>query len=366
MKNIALYEKSNLGTTAIANDFIDIYLKDANEAQIKVYLYLLRFASAANPVSVTAIADLFNYAERDIIRALEYWDRQGLLSLDYDENRNIRGICMNILPLTGKNEAKKENAQPVRKAEPVSAPAASEITGEVKSEAEDEIKGITKPFYAKDKIEEFKNREDVSELVYLAERYLGRLLNSSDLNTLLFIYDKLGFNVELIEYLVDYCVSNDHKNMHYIESTAIKWHEQGVTDIASAKAQTSVFNKDYFAVLRSFGLSGRNPVKNEVDYIRRWKEDFGFDMEIIIEAVNRTMKAIARPSFRYADKILSEWRKKGAKSMTDIERIDAEHLRSRDKAASHTAAAPRPADKFHNFEERTYNYDELEKRFVKN
>ena len=363
MKNIALYEKSNLGTTAIANDFIDIYLKDANEAQIKVYLYLLRFASAANPVSVTAIADLFNYAERDILRALEYWNRQGLLTLDYDEARNIRGICMNRLPLSGKaDETAASQAKPA-------APAVRE-TQEIKETAagaaEETVTAATKPFYAKDAIEEFRNREDVGEMIYLAERYLGRPLNASDLNTLLFIYDKLGFKVDLIEYLVDYCVSNGHMNMHYIESTAIKWHEQGVRDLSSAKAQTSVFNKDYFAVLKAFGLSGRNPVKNEVDYIRRWKEDFGFGMELILESVNRTMKTIARPSFRYADKILSEWKKKGAKSMADVERIDAEHLKVRDKAASHTNAA-RPADKFQKLEQREYDYgEEFEKRYIKN
>ena len=97
MNNIKLYEKRNISTTAVSNIFIDNYLKNANEAQIKVYLYLLR-SSSVGPVSVADMADLFNFTERDIIRSLEYWDKTDLLDLDYDENHTIKGICLNSSP----------------------------------------------------------------------------------------------------------------------------------------------------------------------------------------------------------------------------------------------------------------------------
>ena len=37
-------------------------------------------------VSVSSIADRFNYTEKDIFRALLYWDRHNLISLEFDES----------------------------------------------------------------------------------------------------------------------------------------------------------------------------------------------------------------------------------------------------------------------------------------
>lgn len=358
MKSITLYQKNNSGITSISNYFIDVYMKDANEAQIKVYIYLLRCSGNAEPVSVSTIADLFNYTERDIIRALEYWDRVGIITIDRDEDKSIRGICLN--PIGG--TAPKTAQQPAAPA-PVKAVAPAH---EDAAPSKEVIHKDTKPFYPRERLEKFKAREDVSEMIYIAEKYLGKPLNYSDVNTVLFIYDKLGFKIDLIEYLIDYCVNGGHLSMHYIESTAIAWHEQGIDNVATAKAQTGAFNKDYFSVLHAFGLNGRNPVKNEIDYIRRWKDEFGFDMEIILEAVNRTMRTIARPSFRYADSILSDWKKKNVKGKNDIAKLDADHDKLRDAKVAHpNAQTPQPR-KVSNFDERTYDYSALEEKYFKN
>ena len=41
-----------------------------NDAQLKIYLFLIRRWSANLPTSVTDIADKFNYTEKDVLRAL--------------------------------------------------------------------------------------------------------------------------------------------------------------------------------------------------------------------------------------------------------------------------------------------------------
>ncbi len=372
VNNIALYEKRNSSTTAVSNLFIDTYLKDANEAQIKVYLYLLRNASGNAPVSVADMADLFNFTERDIIRSLEYWGKTSLLDLDYDDSHSIKGICLNsapekisqeksspLNPLKAKAFEARETVGPQIPEKAVNQPAP------VLQSGGDNEQDVTRHFYTRAQIEEFRNRTDVSELTFMAERYFKRPINNSDINSLLYIYDNLHFPVTLISYLVDYCVNRGHVSIHYIEKTAIAWHEQGIRDVEAAKAYSDSSNKDYYTVLKAFGLSGRNPVKAEIDYIRRWQNEFGFDMNIIIEAVNRTMQNISRPSFKYADKILSEWKRRSVKGMPDIERLDQEHSFERGKKAG----TPQPfvqQDKFHNFVERTYDYDELERKLRKN
>ena len=51
--------------TVLSNVFIDEYLKDANDAQLKVYLFLVRRLQAGDPVSISDMADRFNHTEKD-------------------------------------------------------------------------------------------------------------------------------------------------------------------------------------------------------------------------------------------------------------------------------------------------------------
>ena len=38
-------------------------------------------------------------------------------------------------------------------------------------------------------------------------------------------------SAELIEYLIEYCVENGHKSMHYIRKVALSWNEQKIDRI---------------------------------------------------------------------------------------------------------------------------------------
>ncbi len=93
MGQFIFYRDDYADTTVIPNSFIDEYMKDANDAQIKVYLYLLRVMNAGLSTGVSEIADKFNHTEKDVIRALRYWEKAGLLFLLFDESgKNITGI----------------------------------------------------------------------------------------------------------------------------------------------------------------------------------------------------------------------------------------------------------------------------------
>ena len=60
MARIALYKDNYADSTVVSNLFIDEYMKDANDAQLKVYFYLLRMLNAEQAISVSGIADKFN------------------------------------------------------------------------------------------------------------------------------------------------------------------------------------------------------------------------------------------------------------------------------------------------------------------
>lgn len=128
-----------------------------------------------------------------------------------------------------------------------------------------------------------------------------------------------------------------------------------------AREITSQYNKYVFSVLKSFGIKGRNPVPSELAYIKKWTSEYGFTIEIITQACERTMVQIHQPSFEYADKILTRWKDQGVKHPADISRLDDSYQKSRKAAVSRT---PDAKNKFNNFDQRTYDFKDLERKLL--
>ena len=68
MDHLRIYKDNYTDATAVSNIFIDEYMKDANDAQLKVYLYLIRMMNANLPISISDIADKFNHTEKEVLR----------------------------------------------------------------------------------------------------------------------------------------------------------------------------------------------------------------------------------------------------------------------------------------------------------
>ena len=100
MSRLTIYRDDYSDATIVSNQFIDEYMENANDAQIKVYLYLLRMMHANLPTSISDIADKFNHTEKDVVRALSYWEKKNLVRIEYDENGEIvGGIAKFVSPI---------------------------------------------------------------------------------------------------------------------------------------------------------------------------------------------------------------------------------------------------------------------------
>ena len=87
-----LHLPNDSGVTPVENRFIDLYMPSANGEFVKLYLYLLRCAYSGRDLSVSSIADFFDHTEKDVRRALAYWEKLSLLQLQYDEDGNITDL----------------------------------------------------------------------------------------------------------------------------------------------------------------------------------------------------------------------------------------------------------------------------------
>lgn len=365
MVKITLHSDTPNSATSVSNIFIDEYMSDANGEFVKIYLYLLRLMNIPDAsFSISSIADKFEHTEKDIKRALSYWERMHLLRLEYDANENLTGVCLldsasrkpdksscDDLPSGGSSSSSK----PSRAAQEHPFTPEVSVVPEVPK----------KKSYSADDIRNFRQNEAVAELFFITERYLSRTLSATDINTILYLYDVLGFSTDLIEYLIEYCVSKGHTSIRYIEKVALAWADSNISTVAAAKQAAGLHSQSYFTVMKALGISGRNLVPSETSMIEKWKCEYGFTNELIEEACRRTISSIHQPSFEYTDSILNNWHKKQIKNLDDIAKLDAEHQSKKKAATQPTGTAGTSSkNKFNNFTQRSYDYDQLEKMLL--
>lgn len=307
----------------IENDFIDKYMAKANGEYVKVYLLLLRYLNySTTSLSLSEIADSLEITEKDVDRALRYWEREGLLVLSCDSKGALCGLEVGNTTL-----------------------------GESPSIHD---------------IQTFRNRkEDLKETIFFTEQYLGKTLSKTDIDALTYFLDTLNFSVDLIDYLIEYCVDHNHKNMHYIQRVALSWAEQNITTVSEAKASTDLYNQDFYKILNAFGIKGRSAAAVEVKYMKRWTNEYPLSLELVIEACNRTMAKIHQPNFEYTDVILKDWVSKNVQKFEDITALDIQHKDSASKKTN-TNKKGLSKNKLHNFEGRTYDVSELERKLYDN
>ena len=283
-------------------------LKEANESQLKIYLYLLKNGSQ-NP-TVSSIADYFNYSEQDVKRALRFWNEKTTTP------KNPTGG--NIVEFSGR------------------------------------------PVYTKEKIARFMDQPDVSQLMFVAEQYVGRPIKPDEVTVILYIYDALGFPADLVEYLLEYCISNNKKSFRSIESVATEWKEAGVSTLSAAKKLTRHVPKEMKEVMEALGFPpDRQPVEAEVAYVRRWTQRYGYGMDIIGEACKRTVLSTGKPSLRYANSIIKGWYDAKVEKPEDIIALDEDFRKKKTKKKPSSG-------KFNNFTGREYDFEALMKDALKN
>lgn len=396
MAEINLHKKNGTSATEIPNRFIDEYMTNANGEFVKIYLYLLRCMNSPGcSFSISRTADKFDHTEKDIRRALTYWEKMNLLRLEYDGDKSISGIYL----MDPDTAAMEDDMVPLKKAEfllpPVSqdAPYASGMvmafqdkapypdsrqavsieqadypSGQQATAKEEEPPALKKAAkrektsYTPNQLAALKEQEEVRELLFVAESYLARPLSPTDIQSLLYWYDGLGLCADLIVYLMEYCIAGGHSSLHYMEKVALNWKEAGIATVEQAKRSSSSHSKLHYAVMKALGIHGRSLIPAESAYIDKWSKELGFGQDIITEACSRTILNIHQPNFDYTDRILRNWKNEGIRTPSDIKKADASFhaTKTAGKPAKSPAAKTAAANRFNSFPQRTYNLDKLE------
>lgn len=395
--------------TTVSDIFIDQYMPKANGEFVKVYLYLLRATgSGAGIATISEIADHFSNTEADIIRALNYWASEGILQLQTGADGQIIGVNLCSLSVSGMqaaqsniqstvadnaaqnnlqngvvNNATQNNFQnsvvnnAAQNISTVNTRMHDSVVEKLKSQTPDKAASSQKE-YTLDEIKEFRKNPDISELFFIIETYLKHTLSSTDTNMVLYWLDELHFSTDLVEYLVEYCITKGHSSLRYMNKVALGWADAGIKTVDQAKDDAAAHSQIYYSVMKALGITGRNLVDSEVSLINKWVGEYGFDIELVKAACSKTISAIQKPSFEYTDSILANWRKKDVHTLKDVEVLDANFARANKASATGSSQSTNAANgsskpksnnsssknKFNNFNQRNNDYDKLEKLFL--
>ena len=333
--------------TTVSDDFIENYMPTANGDYVKIYLYLLHCVKSGKLISVSGLADLFQFTENDIKRALKYWEGKQLLQLEENLDHEIVGLALTDVPA----------------AAPAVAPAAAQTV--IAAPLEETDSAPEKHSYTANETKAFKDQVEVRQLLFVCEQYLNKQLTRTDIDTLLYFYDQLHFSTDLIEYLVEYSVSKNKRSLRYMEIVALEWHKKGIKTVEEAKLDSKPYAKECYLVLKALGINNHDPLPTEVSFVSRWMNEYGFTIDIILEACDRTIRQIHKPKFEYVDGILKSWKNQGVHHFADIERVSAEH-KTRAVSNAQTKSEKPFTTSLHNFEPHTYNFEELEKKLFIN
>ena len=377
MSYITITTEKNETYSSISNFFIDYYMTSASGEFVKVYLYLVRQLSSREPISVAEIADHFNLTEKDICRAIKYWISQDVMRLNYNDKKEPVGIT--LLPLQDKSHQKSdsmdglsllsmdymvEDNSPAAIAASATTQAASAQTAPVQANTQNisaatdisSVPAHALPLKAAVTPEILRKKQEdgiLSDLIFETEAYFGRPLSMPETESLIYIYDQLDFSQELIEYLIEYCLTMGKASFRYAETVAASWYEKGIDTVEKAKSDSNAYNPFYRKVFSELGIRRGNPTSIESAYIDAWSNEMNFSEDLILLACQKAI--LSKPqsaNFAYVNGILENWHKNGVKSLRDVQQLDLDFMKKKtDNTVKNQTAAARNPNGFANFKQ---------------
>lgn len=268
-----------IGAFPVPSTVVDKYIKLSSAVQLKVLLVCMR--NSSSPIDSDEIAKILDISVSEVDDAILYWSECGILNTE--------------------------------------TPAAK--TAEVKEEIVSQLQKPTREDVAKRGNEDPKIRFLLRE----AQMKFGRNLKTNEASAFVWLCDDLGIDVSVLLLLIEYAVSENKKNISFIEKTAIKWKDNGVETLIDAENEIKKAAQNKLAVSvvwKAFGIDARKPSDKEQEYCNTWVNEWGISSELLLRAYNICIDNKAKLVFQYINTVLENWRKKGYKTVADI--VDGE------------------------------------------
>lgn len=307
--------------TPLSNIFIEKYMPNARGEYVKVYILGLKYCiSGEIGVNSSILASTLHLLETDVINAWNYWNDEGVIKLLPIDNMNNFNI--EFLDLSDIKESKSDNINLLKELD----------------------NSLTK------------------DMLQDIEKLLARPLSSKEIEIYISWFSDFDFKPEIILLLIEYCVSKSKTDFRYIEKVAISWHEAKISTIEDAQAFIRKYEDKWTyirKILNYLGMKDADVMKPQEELMDKWITIYKFPFEVICKACDICFERLNRAEFKYIDGILNAWHKEGIKTLEDVANRNTKPLRNK-----HKQVDKNQKDTFNNYEQRNYDYNELEKKLL--
>lgn len=306
----------------IPSYIIEELMRETPGSEFKALVALYHAAQTTGSLSTGTLAQLCGFSEVDAISACEYWNNRGVLTIRaMDAQGNLDLVFDHSRTLTD------ETGQP----EP------PKPSGHAETLASGDFK----------------------DLVGALEMSLGKPMSPSQLRFTLELKDDYGFPDEVIMLLYGYCAGKE--SVRYMEQVALSWREKQVRTADEANAVIRRFEDKWSNHRELFKYMGMDPqtiAKPQEEQLDRWFGDYGFDLVLLKHAAQRCINQLGKADLNYIEGILKRWKADGIKTVADAMKKDTL------PKGSKKAPGRKDITAFNNYDQRTYDYESLEKRLL--
>lgn len=320
-----MFKSKAQDNTPVSNVFIDKYMIGARGDFVKVYLLGLKYCiSGEFGVSSSILASTLHLLETDVLNAWNYWNEVGvikMLPIDNMGNYNIQ-----FVDLKENNEENNDNINLLQEL----------------------------------------NKSTTKDMLQDIEKLLGRPLSSKEMSTYIGWQKEFNFPPELILLLIQYCVSKGKTDYRYIEKIAIAWYDSKIVTVEDAQSFIKRHEDKWLKIrkiLSYLGVKDGEVMKPQEEMLDKWINVYKFPLEVIFKACDICFERINKAEFKYIDGILTSWFKDNLKTVEDIAKSDVKRPVQTGKKTSNYNSNTKQST-FNNFEQRSYNFDELEKKLL--
>jgi DnaD/phage-associated family protein len=316
-----MFNNKSADYTPISNVFIDKYMPKARGEFVKVYVLGLKYCvSGELGVSSSIIATTLHLLETDVLNAWIYWHEEGVIKLIGIDNMGNYNV--DFLDLR------------------------------------DNVIDVNQNVNLLDEL----TKNSIKDMLQDIEKLLGRPLSPKEMTMYIGWQKDYNFSPELILLLMQYCASKGKLDSRYAEKIALTWYDSKISTIEDAQTFIKKHEDKWInirKILNYLGIKDPEVMKPQEDMLDKWLNIYKLPVDVIQKACDICFERLNKAEFKYIDGILSSWYKEGIKTLEDVAKRDIKKTTYKKNTDFKSTK-----DNFNNYEQRTYDYDDLEKKLL--
>jgi DnaD/phage-associated family protein len=299
--------KMELSDTAVSDLFILNSMVSLQGVDTKIYLYMLFLSKNEKEIEMSTLAKKIGTSEQEASFSLDRLQAEELIT------KTTHGFYINDL-----------------------------------KEVEIHKSYIPKMEPRKTKAQSEQERKRIAAATAINESFFQGVMSLGWYTDISTMFENYKFSEEVMIALFHYCQERKALNKKYVHAVGETWYKGGVTSFE--ELETFLENYDNLLKIKqkiSKALRlNRNFTKYEEQYIDIWIKDYKYEFDMIEEALKRTVSK-PNPTISYVNGILSNWQKKGYKTVKDLEKEVSTY-------AEKTKVTTKAKTRYQNYDQRKY------------